>query len=402
MKIRLLKHFWILAAFAILVCAPARSAGPESDIFKATIEEALVGGESELTTSRVAGLQYGKTNDDQARPENRAYRDQWAKIMRARCKQRGDCKVEAIKKDYWENDKIVRGKTRLYRINYNDGWWYEVDVDVGVIEVRHKPSTLPTLERLKKRMQKDIWDVGRKELGLTILPENATHNHIGVKATFGNDLRKIRNYLVDCANHQEVGLLTTDDLYNAPPLSKIGRHQFAEFEKVIDELDAGKITSVPDLEEQLGRRVFNRTFDMDMLGEYDHAQKYQATNTTRMNRKFRSDERTVEHRDQPGVSSAEDYLRWVRLRVRRAAYINSLEGTIKLHKFNPDASPTALVSNFYGMIKEDGLKWKDYRKFLRKKYRSVKPKQYVPTSLESDPAICVREKVREIYFKSHE
>jgi hypothetical protein len=48
------------------------------------------------------------------------------------------------------------------------------------------------------------------------------------------------------------------------------------------------------------------------------------------------------------------------------------------------------------------LNWKDYHKFLLKRFGSVKPKQYVPTALEIDPAICVRQKVREIYLKSHE
>jgi len=402
MKTRLFKYFWIPAAFAILVCTSARSSVPKGGDLGDSINDALIGGEDEFTDPKLAGLQYGKDNDDQALPENRAYRDHWAEIMTKRCKERGDCKVEAIKKDYWENDKIVRGKTRLYRINYNDGWWYEVDVDVGVIEIRHTPSHLDTLERLHGRMQEDIWDLAKKELHLRVLPENATHNHIGVKETFGNDLGKIRNYLVDCVNHQEIGLLTTEDLYNAPPLSKIGRHQFTEFAQIVDELDAGKITSVPELEEQLEKRVFNRTWSMDMLTENDHPQKYQATNTTRMNRKYRSDERTIEHRDQPGVSSAEDYLRLVRLRARRAAYINSLEGKIKLHKFNPDASPTAMVSNYYGMITEVGLNWKDYHKFLLRRFRSVKPKQFIPTSFEDDPAICVRKKVREIYLKSYE
>jgi hypothetical protein len=162
---------------------------------------------------------------------------------------------------------------------------------------------------------------------------------------------------VDCANHQEIGLLMTDDLLNSPQISKIGKYQFDEFEKVIAEVDSGKIKSVP----------------------------------------------------QPGVRNAKDYLKLVRLRVYRAAYINSFQGRIKLHKFSGDASPKAMVSNLYGLIDEmeraarksgyKPLDWKDYKKFLRKKFRNVKPTEYIPTREENDDPVQCSKRVTDIYLR---
>jgi hypothetical protein len=404
MKTRLLNHFCILSAFVIPTCASALSA-PQADDrafnnwynWYLTVRDATVGGEPEFTEPKMFALDFGKDLDDQARPENRAFRDQWAKIMRERCKDLGYCKVKGVKKEYWEDDKPVHNKVKFYRVTYDDGWWFEVDVDVGVIEVRHKPSTIKTLERLESRMQRDIWDVANG-LGLSALPGTAAHSHIGLEATFGDDIRKVRNYLVDCVNHQELGLLMTDDLSNAPPLSKLKRSQFVAFKKIIAEVDSGKIKSITALEDQLEKRVFNVTYDMKMLSEWDRPQKYQATNTTRLNKKVPVDQRTVEHRDQPGMPTAFDYIRLQKLRVYRAAFINSQDGLIKLRDFNPDASPTALMSNFYGYISECNLVWGNYRRFIRKKFKTVMPRDYIPTQMEEDDStVCVRQKVREIF-----
>lgn len=135
-----------------------------------------------------------------------------------------------------------------FRVEYKDGFYFDVTMDPACLEVIPKPMTISELRKNKERIQKDIFDM-LKASGLE--PHRAFgggHIHLGAISAFGNDVKLFRNFLVDTANHTELasGALE-NDAENATPLYKLNKNQRKAFKKLIDRADEKEFKTPIDL-----------------------------------------------------------------------------------------------------------------------------------------------------------
>ncbi len=156
----------------------------------------------------------------------------------------GRSDIQSIR--YYENGS--KWSDDYFRVRYKDGFYYDVTMDPACLEVIPKPMTISELKKNKKRIQKDIFDL-MKESGLT--PHRAFgggHIHLGALSAFGNDVRLLRNFMADMANHTELasGALE-NDAENATPLYKMKKSQRDAFKKLIEKADKGKFETPTEL-----------------------------------------------------------------------------------------------------------------------------------------------------------
>lgn len=338
-------------------------------VTSALASDRIYGWELEFTNSKVWNAEYGK-NSAHANAVNDAARDKWLKIVKQYCKQTSLCRIKEIEgwvSWYKKNGETVWSwEVESYRVQFNDGFWFNLSYDCGVVEVQMTPSTVAGLERNETRIQQAVFDTALKA-GLKPRKEKETHLHTGAEAAFKGKLALFRNFLVDAVNHPEFTHLFSKGLHNAPPLMLLPEKQYDKFAEIISAVDSGAIKTQDELVKRIRKQVYNVTYDADMVNVDDPTQKYQAWNLERMTPKFKPAAQTVENRSVPHPANARDMLLVTRLQDSRIAYLEGLGATrIELEPYQPKLSVKERVAKFSAYIKESGLNPKDYLHFLRR------------------------------------
>lgn len=332
--------------------------------------EATFAPEFEFTNAKLENANYGSEGQLHVSNQNLAAQEKWAKLMKQICKQRKDCHVEEvfeseyaysydgeIYQDYFHPD---------YHVVYNDGFYYEVTLDPTVIEVKLKPSTLADFKKNAERIQRDVFDFARTELGLNPPKEAGGHIHLGYKSSFNEDIRAFRNFMVDIMNHQELWtMMKNTDFRNAPPLSALPESSYEAFTKIISDIDSGKLKDIEEFAKRMKSEVYHITFDKTVVSSFDKASKYQAVNINRLGKSFSLKQKTIELRAVPVQQDFSEFLLWSELFQGRIDYLKKAKKPIKLRKFNiMDASDWTVQFNRY--VKQSGLDPKDFKSFIAK------------------------------------
>jgi len=286
-------------------------------------------------------------------PECANARDRMARIMSQICKTRGDCVVIPSRDDI--------PSLRRYRVQYKDGWYFDISVDPLVVEIQAKPNTRLELEFLQPRIEEDIFRVAELAGLYPHKDYGGGHIHIGSTSGFGDDALLFRNFLVDFTNHPDLALDILDkNIANAPPISSLSTKQKAAFKGVIAAFDRGEIKTI----QQLARAIFYTVYiDSPILKEAPY--KYQALNVTRIaTNDFLPEMRTLEIRPIRAQRSAKEYLDLVRLFEARLVYLKRLGKPVPYLEKEPSRSLEEQVRTFYRYVTESGLSWDEYRKLL--------------------------------------
>jgi hypothetical protein len=350
----------------LLVIVPvASSAAPR----KSTPESRLYGWELEFTNSKLSNSDEGPLSA-QANNANDAARERWIEVIRKICNERGDCRIRAIedwvswRTGYREN--VWSWEVASYRVIYNDGFWYQLSYDPGVVEVQVKPSSAPLLREQMGRLQHDLFDTAAR-VGLRPKRWAENHLHTGAEAAWGLNLKLIRNFLVDGVNHPELSYLFAMGLHNAPPLISLPPGKHKAFAEIVAAVDSGEIKTLDEFVQKVRRRVYNDTLDYDfMVTDWEGPQKYQQWNIERLKRKYKKGERTIENRAMPSPRSARDVADLTELLDARIEYLLAKgEKPIPLLP-RPEELPRAeQVRRFKAYVEEAGLSMRRYRRFLK-------------------------------------
>jgi len=281
-------------------------------------------------------------------------------ILQARCAARGDCSIQILQNGYG---------VETYRVNYTDGFWFQISTDPSVVEVQTNPNSAENIERLQNRIQTDIFDVAA-DPAVGIRPfefAGGGHIHMGLESTFGGDARLFRNFMVDFVNHWELasGILSTDHL-NAPPIAALKDSQRKEFINAIRDFDEGKIKTIEKLAARVEKRVLRET-----PSGWAPAIKYHAMVLTRIiSSKFKPSERTIELRSIRAQRSAKEYALITKLFDRRVAFLRSHNAFLELEPFNDLARTMknhekVAAARFRTYVEDSGLQWSDYQGIAR-------------------------------------
>lgn len=335
--------------------------------FGADKSKKLFGWELEFTNSRISNSEFGDAHA-QANDVNDAYREKWRQIIKEVCKKRKDCRIKKLRDwiSWYTNDGDVVWSWEVvsYRIIYDDGFWFQLSYDPGVVEVQMKPSTAKEFARIEKRLERDLFATAKKA-GLKP-NDRETHLHTGAKSAFKLDLKHIRNFLVDGVNHPEWNFLFAANLFNAPPLVVLPSKKFEAFAKIIGDVDSGKITDLDTFVKKIRRYVYDVTYEQSFVESgYDLPQKFQEWNLERLRNDYDDKEKTIEHRAVPQPKNARDLVDLTDLVNARVEFIlNQDRKPIPLLPRKEKLSRKEQVRRFQTYVEEAGLNINTYTRFL--------------------------------------
>lgn len=314
------------------------------------------------------GAEFNFSNDDiQAaqkdgttvvNPASKEYRDLMAEKVKASCPQ---CKIE---------NRVNAFGTLIYRITYPDGWYFFIATDPGVIEVQTKPSTVEEIKSRLATIQKDIFENAREAGLLPATQVNGpswagSHIHIGVQSALGSGqeaTKKLRNFMADFSNHSELaeGVFTLDYL-NAPALRRLPEKQLGNFERIVEDVDSGRIKTVVEF----ARRVRTEVYDVTSYAWATPTTKYQAFNLDRIgNSKFEEAHQTFEIRAMRGQESAQEFLDQIRLLDSRLDHLTRSGKPVTLALSELNLRSDQKAEQFHAYVTESGLSFGPYRKYL--------------------------------------
>lgn len=140
------------------------------------------------------------------------YRDRIAFMCRT-----GECSIKIMDVKSYGKDSY-----KGFRVEFNDGWYFDVGRDPNVIEVKTKPISAMEYSLRKEQIQQYLYDtaasVGLKPM-IKNSPFNGGHVNLGLNSHFKSeedsyDVLLFRNFIVDFYNHGELamGVLLKDSI----------------------------------------------------------------------------------------------------------------------------------------------------------------------------------------------
>ncbi|MFN7685633.1 MAG: hypothetical protein ACK5QT_09520 [Oligoflexia bacterium] len=288
---------------------------------------------------------------------------------------------------------------------YLGDFWFQVSLDPGVIEVQAKGSTVEQYERVSARVQELLFNTAQ-EMGLSTEPAmTAGHIHIGIKESgLATDPVALRNVLADFLNHHEFaeGVLEWDPM-NSRAISRQSekikdwvRGAFARFDgsrrTLIDaavlireikfaysqsasgtkfvavNLDHVSLKTEPNVsfydpiarELRLAKDAISKSSpekaDLDNYLKV-YAQFLKKNSLSEL-------EGTLEIRSIRGQRSIDDFIDLARLFEARMEFLRKNRGLLALGAWRRLPDNDQQVRRFITYVRESGLDWKDYRRFL--------------------------------------
>lgn len=264
-----------------------------------------------------------------------------------------NCKVETIK----DKEKILR-----HRVTYKDGFYFDVSVDAGVLEVTAAPLVLGDWKKQRDRIQNHFFDPAAA-LGMTPAPDRGGgHIHMDGKA-FEADSRLLRNWIVDFHNHPEVafGVLRHVKNKNGALWAHLSEQTQAALRGVIKRFDFDLKAGNQWSSTRLAQAIYDEVqAPAHQRGEVEQA-RYFALNFERYITE-EGESRTVEIRSVKPPSSMDEFLLQAGLVDRRIEY---LKGKTELIAFKPGVRnwdgnhPEEAVAQFDQYLTEMGAKLSD-------------------------------------------
>jgi hypothetical protein len=278
-----------------------------------------------------------------------------------------------------------RSRPDAKRFEFNDGLWFELTTDPGVLEVRATPMTLEQAHSWGPRIQSFLFDT-MDQLGYR--PHDRLgggHIHLGMESAFGRDVRLFRNFLVDWSNHPDVQLrIFRTDTLNAPPIQLTPRMR-EKFASVITDFDASYAQGAPWDITHLSREIIRRVYLVESPTLHHREQpqirgRYQSANLQRIiqddpdtdPRTWPSDA-TLELRAFNPVPNFQQWIERCEILQSRLRFLSRAQGLVDFVPIPApmDAPPLVTASAFRAYVTESGLPFENYEGHLTSEQRQA-------------------------------
>jgi hypothetical protein len=291
------------------------------------------------------------------------------------------------------------------------GWYFEITLDVGVIEITSKPIPVDRMLGVSEALEELVYHVAQS---LKLRPARAGHLNLGIVSTFGGDAYLFRNFIVDYFNHPSLtrGVTGYYDKANAPHPEELEAFERLRLRKILDTASPSAYDPAREGIEVLARRLYDEVYVStpvfwDEIGF--SPQKYQALNVSSIveqDKKALNSWPRIELRATAMQKSVRELqlistlfaARIEFLKRRYGPYYGKPLGLVPYigHENYHSLSPDAAIADFYRYITEAGLAWNDYkglvnqkpsyRRALEKFERGGIPEPELPAGLASTPA----------------
>ncbi len=274
-----------------------------------------------------------------------------------------DCKVENIKDKYGYVN---------YRIHHPNGFWFDITLDPGVIEIKTMPMTTKQMKKNSAIMKTLIYDIAQKN---SLVPDydyvSAGHIHLGIESAFKNDPLLFRNFVVDLMNRPELAWgIFNDDPLNAPHILDFTKETVEDLKLAITEFDKSNKQSIELLAE-----LMTKVYKTVPAPEQGYADKYHAINVTRIVGPYKKEEKTIELRAMRMPKTADAMILMHELLDARLEWLKKQKGLIKLDlpEKKKRLKEQEMVNRFFEFVVQTGGPWDKYRSLMGEKYLKYSP-----------------------------
>ena len=158
-------------------------------------------------------------------------------------------------------DHLESGHGGSFRVSFPDGWWYQIALDLNVLEVQSMPLTRGEFASKRVIIHQQIFEMSH-QLGL-IPHERIGGGHINmdIQSAFGGDSLLFVNFLIDQFNHPELHYgIFGKHLGNSPPLVALGDRSINRFKSIVkfykQQLEMGKNISIQEIADIVEKKVY--------------------------------------------------------------------------------------------------------------------------------------------------
>lgn len=301
-------------------------------------------------------LDAGKHPSEALKTEfNMAKYQNFKEILEEKCRIRKDCTTSIGYDKHGEN----------IRVTYQDGWYFEVGIDMCVIETQTKPGRIADFIYNKNRLEEDLWQVAES---LDLRPHYRAgqgHVHIGLSA-FNNDPILLRNFFVDYSNRPELAFgALGNHLGNSPPIAALKPEQREGLQTALKQFDALETKTIPDFVRLITRNVYTAS----TIEGWDGADYYHAI---RLERSMRiNSASTIEIRAFRPQQTVDQFILQLELLQSRINFLRA-KPLIQYHETDKyQYSRQDIVNSFYQYVTETGLSWEKYKVLLPPEMQSI-------------------------------
>ena len=275
--------------------------------------------------------------------------------------------------------KFVVDSENGYFVSPN-GWSFLVGADMGVSEVKMTPNTVEYFKHYESDIQDAIFASAATEGMYPFLFLGGGHINMSWDV-FENNLRLLRNFLVDFYNHNELAMgVFGYDTHNALPIQL--KFEYKKLiQQLIEEIDSKKIATVDGV-------VFKLAAHLELMIKDVFYQKWRGSVLYRPFRfhsiAFRdlldpkqSGRARIEIRSVRPQASMNVFIRQISLLRNRLRYLYELKENLQVepkvkiqtidvahHYLNPPVDPQDALRAFYQYVRESGERWSDHRDYL--------------------------------------
>lgn len=276
-------------------------------------------------------------------------------ILIKRCKVRQDCTTSIGSDKHGEN----------VRVTYKDGFYFEVGIDMCVIETQTKPGRIADFVFNKKRLETDLWKVAES---LDLRPHNRTgqgHVHIGLSA-FNHDPLLLRNFFVDYTNHPELAYgALGNHLLNSPPVAALKPEQRTGLKLALEKFDSLSKKTIPEFVRLIHKYTYTSSTASGWGGaDYYHAIRLQRSESI-------NEASTVEIRAFRPQATVDEFVLQLELIQGRIDFLKGKRPVEYQDTGKYEYSPQEVVNGFHKYITEANLSWEKFKVLLPANLRSI-------------------------------
>jgi hypothetical protein len=262
-----------------------------------------------------------------------------------------------------------------FTVTYKNGFWFQVTMDYGVLEVKAKPLTIQEWEEMAPTVQRHLFD-SMASVGLhPDIERGGGHIHAGAQEAFRGNPRILAAYLTDLWSELENdGGILRGHTRQAPEIHEYSLSDQKAYNQILSWVEQGRIKS--DL--QLASLI-NKLHPLNGRMAKGGVSVWRITSDN-----IRRRTATLETRKIRPQKDMKTFILILKLLEARLKFVleNKLEPLtpIEIRQFRvPEdnlANREKQVRWFYKFVTESGLDFDDYRTLLTPDYESIATRLY--------------------------
>lgn len=273
-----------------------------------------------------------------------------------------------------------------YKVEFRDGYTFNISVDPACVEIQTEPETLAHIETYESRAQQYIFSVA-DELGMDGARQTA-HFNVGILSAFEGEPKAFLKYFINYHNLPELATgVLGQDAANAPPVSHLKPEQRAALSKIVEDVNAGKISTPQQVAVRIQKEVYTSTPTFDAGFHYQGISVKYVRESTRL-----PQDRPFEFRAPRQPKTAHERTLLAELSEKRMAFERANDGPIAFLDVPKQTSYSVAeqANSFRFYLSEMGADWDHFKELLPPELQTQPPDAFLSGAVDWSSAADVQ------------